>query len=121
SCCRQCTQPLESKHSHRVNLCRCPTFLSFEPPDGAVFIYCLRRERVTMEGSTRDVFDDFTQALDWPLAPQPPERPRTVPEKTAQFFSPAVQSDDGISAPVAHFEPPHTDRAIVVARDRVLA
>src|SRR5207245_1513730 len=104
-----------------VTLWRRRSFFSFEHPDGAVFLYCLGRECVTMEGSTRHVFDDFTKALDWPLAPQPPERPRTVPEKTAQFFSPAVQSDDGISAPVAHVEPPHTDRATVVARDRVPA
>jgi len=117
----QYSEALEKKHSERVNLLRRPSFFSFETPDGAVFLYCLGRECVTMEGSTRDVFDDFTKALDWPLAPQPPERPRTVPEKTAQFFSPAVQSDDGISAPVAHVEPPHTDRATVVARDRVPA
>src|SRR5207245_1092838 len=82
----QYSEALEKKHSERVNLLRRPSFFSFETPDGAVFLYCLGRECVTMEGSTRDVFDDFTKALDWPLAPQPPERPRTVPEKTAQFF-----------------------------------
>src|SRR5438445_8967470 len=52
----QYSEALEKKHSERVNLLRRPNFFSFETPDGAVFLYCLGRECVPMEGSTRDVF-----------------------------------------------------------------
>jgi hypothetical protein len=115
----QYSEALEKKYSERINLLRRPNFFSFDTPDGAVFLYCLGRECVTMEGCAREVFDGFTKALDWPLAPQPPGHPGAKPEKTAHLFSPAVQSDDGISAPVERFGPPHTDRATHVARDRV--
>src|SRR5260370_12065914 len=114
----QYSEALEKKHSERTNLLRRPNFFSFETPDGAVFLHCLGRECVTMEGSTRDVFDAFTKALDWPLAPQPPGHPGAKPEKTAHLFSPAVQSDARISAPVERFGPPHMGRATVGPRDR---
>jgi hypothetical protein len=39
-----------------------------------------------MEGASRNLFDTFTKALAWPLAPQAPERPASVPEKTTMLF-----------------------------------
>jgi hypothetical protein len=117
----QYSEALEKKYSERSNLLRRPNFFSFETRNGAVFLHCFGRECVTMEGCTRDVFDGFTKALGWPLAPQAPERPGAKLEKTAQLFSPAAQSDLGISAPVVRFGPSHTDHATLVARDRAAA
>ena len=42
-------------------------------------------ECVTLEGTTRDKFDAFTKALNWPLAPEPPEKPGSAPTKTAMI------------------------------------
>ncbi len=88
----QYSEALEKKHSERSNLLRRPNFFQFDSPDGGVFLFCFGESCVTMEGATRKLFDAFTKALDWPLAPQPPEHPGAVPEKTAALFFPAVQA-----------------------------
>ena len=89
----QYSEALEKKHSERSNLLRRPNFFQFDSPDGGVFLFCFGESCVTMEGATRKLFDAFTKALDWPLAPQPPERPGAVQEKAAAtLFFPAVQA-----------------------------
>jgi len=89
----QYSEALEKKYSERTNLFRRPNFFSFDTPDGGVFLNCFGFECVTLEGSTRKVFDGLTKAIDWPMAPQPPERLGTsAPEKTARNFGPAETS-----------------------------
>jgi len=83
----QYSEALEKKYSERTNLFRRPNFFAFDTPDGGVFLHCLGQDCVTLEGAPRRVFDDLTKALGWPLAPQRPERPSAVPEKTAAIFS----------------------------------
>jgi hypothetical protein len=82
----QYSEALEKKYSDRSNLLRRPNFFSFDSPDGSVFLYCIAESCVTMEGASRNLFDTFTKALAWPLAPQPPERPASAPEKTTMLF-----------------------------------
>lgn len=82
----QYSEALEKKYSERSNLLRRRNFFSFEVPDGGVFLYCFGESCVTMEGAGRSLFDSFTKALAWPSAPQPPERPASVPEKTTKLF-----------------------------------
>jgi hypothetical protein len=89
----QYSEALEKKYSERSNLLRRPNFLSFDSPDGGVFVDCLGDECVTLEGTTRNVFDAFTKALNWPLAPQPPEKLGTVPAKTTMIPVPAKDWD----------------------------
>src|SRR5713226_490234 len=79
----QYSEALEKKYPERSNLFRRPNFFSFDTPDGGVFLDCLGNDCVTMEGATRNIFDAFTKALNWPLAPQPPERSGAVTQKTA--------------------------------------
>src|SRR5438046_2490934 len=81
----QYSEALEKKYSERSNLLRRPSFFSFDTPEGGVFLDCLGLECVTLEGTTRDKFDAFIKSLDWPLAPQPPEKPGSVPAKTAMI------------------------------------
>ena len=89
----QYSEALEKKHSERSNLMRRPNFFQFDTPDGGVFLYCFGGSCVTVEGTTRRLFDAFTKALDWPSAPPAPERPGAVPEKTAAaLFFPAWQA-----------------------------
>jgi hypothetical protein len=101
----QYSEALEKKYSERANLLRRPNFFSFDTPDGGVFLDCLGNECVTMEGAARITFDAFTKALNWPLAPQPPERPGAVPKKTAVAFFPAVPPAAGIFSPAAQIAP----------------
>ena len=89
----QYSEALEKKYAERSNLMRRPNFFQFDTPDGGVFLYCFGDGCMTMEGATRKLFDAFTKAVEWPSAPQPPERPVTAPEKTAaKLFFPAAQA-----------------------------
>ena len=84
----QYSEALEKKYADRSNLLRRPNFFSFDTPDAGVFLDCLSNECVTMEGATRNIFDAFTKALNWPLAPQPPEKVGSVPVRTAMISAP---------------------------------
>ena len=95
----QYSEALEKKYAERSNLLRRPNFFSFDTPDGGVFLDCLGNECVTVEGATRKTFDAFTKELNWPLAPQPPDRVGAVPEKTAAIFSLGARVAAGTSAP----------------------
>jgi hypothetical protein len=101
----QYSEALEKKYSERTNLLRRPNFFSFDTPDGGVFLDCLGDECVTLEGTTRNIFDAFTKALNWPLAPQPPERPGAVEEKTVVIFSRGVQRAAEHFSPAAQTAP----------------
>src|SRR2546425_2523904 len=98
----QYSEALEKKCSQRSNLFRRPTFFSFDTPEGGVFLDCFAKECVTLEGATRGVFDGLTQALGWPSAPQPPERPGAVSEKTATTLR---RTENGS---IGHSEEPKT-------------
>jgi hypothetical protein len=81
------SEALEKKYSDRSNLFRRPNFFSFDSPDGGVFLYCFGAECVTMEGTTRKVFDGLTKAIEWPMVPQPTQRLEpAAPAKTATIF-----------------------------------
>src|SRR5713226_4799443 len=101
----QYSEALEKKYAERSNLFRRQNFFSLDTPDGGVFLDCLGTECVTMEGATRNTFDAFTKALNWPLAPPPVERSGTVPEKTAAIVSPAARGGAGTYAPSAQIAP----------------
>ncbi len=84
----QYSEALEKKYSERSNLLRRANFFSFDTPDGGVFLDCIGSECVTLEGTTRNVFDGLTKELGWPMAPQPPEKIGSVPARTARISAP---------------------------------
>jgi hypothetical protein len=92
----QYSEALEKKYSQRSNLLRRPNFFSFDSPDGGVFVNCLGAECVTMEGASRGIFDAFTKALGWPMAPQAPEKLGPAPEKAAMI--PALPENRAFAA-----------------------
>jgi hypothetical protein len=91
----QYSEALEKKYSERTNLFRRPNFFSFDTPDGSVFLDCTGMECVTLEGTTRGVFDALTKAMGWLPAPRPEERPGAVHEKTAMNFAPPGEQRGG--------------------------
>jgi len=83
----QYSEALEKKYSERSNLFRRSNFFSFDTPEGGVFLYCFGVECMTMEGTTRKVFDGLTKAIEWPMAPQPAQRLGPAARaKTAMIF-----------------------------------
>jgi hypothetical protein len=72
---------LERKDEKRSALLRRPNFLSFDTPDGGVFLRCLANECLIAEGSSREMFDAMTRGIHWPagpLAPRGPGQPGTT-------------------------------------------
>jgi hypothetical protein len=48
-----------------------PNFLSFDAPDGGVFLRCVAMECISVEGANRTVFDGINGMIGWPAAPEP--------------------------------------------------
>ena len=68
------SEVLEKKDDNRTDLLRRPNFFSFQTPDGGVFLRCFASECFTAEGTTRDVFDAMTHAMNWPDGPSDPHK-----------------------------------------------
>jgi hypothetical protein len=82
----QYSEALEKKYQQRTNLFRRPNFFSFDSTDGSVFLRCLDAECITVEGTTRAVFDGVNKAVAWPGAPVAPERPQPAERTTTGVF-----------------------------------
>jgi hypothetical protein len=73
------SQALLKKHGTQANVRRKPNFLSFDTPDGGVFFRCAGKECVTVEGTTRAVFDALNKAMGWPAATESAAAPARIP------------------------------------------
>jgi len=71
----QYSEALEKKHPERTNLFRRADFFSFTTPDGDVYLHCAVTECITVEGSTRTVFDAVNKAVGFPSPEAPPIDP----------------------------------------------
>ncbi len=92
----QYSEALEWKYPQAEDRFRRPNFFSFTAPDaGEVFLYCPAIECLSVEGTTRDVFDRIVRALAWPAAPRPASReaPRSIAHHdVAPYTAAAPQS-----------------------------
>ena len=61
---------LEQKYLGHENAPRSSNFLTFDTPDGGVFLRCVGAECLSVEGASRTVFDGIDEAIGWPLAPR---------------------------------------------------
>jgi hypothetical protein len=76
----QYSEALEKKHPERRNLFRRPDFFSFTTPDGDVFLHCAAAECISVEGTTRSVFDAVNKSVGYPAPETPlmdPAKPQT--------------------------------------------
>ncbi|HUJ82902.1 MAG TPA: hypothetical protein VLW83_13530 [Candidatus Acidoferrales bacterium] len=69
----QYSEALEKKHETRSHLYRRPNFFEFQTDSGGVFLRCMDRQCVTVEGATRETFEAIDHAIGWPPAPGPAE------------------------------------------------
>jgi hypothetical protein len=63
------SEVLLKKHGTQANGPRRSNFLSFDTPDGGVFFRCVGTECISIEGTTRAVFDSINGMIGWPPAP----------------------------------------------------
>jgi hypothetical protein len=93
----QYSELLEKKYSQRTHLFRRPNFFSFDSSDGNVYLRCVDTECLSVEGTTRAVFDGVVKAMGWPAAPEPPLDPLKPGARTTT----AIPSQDLIFADAA--------------------
>ena len=77
------SEALELKYDKRRELFRPPNFFSFESDEGGVFLRCVADQCLSVEGTTREVFDRITRAIGWPAGPTGPPGTNRAPQKTA--------------------------------------
>ncbi len=65
----QYADALEQKYLGHENAPRLSNFLYFDTPDGGVFLRCAGAECISVEGTSRAVFDGINGLLGWPAAP----------------------------------------------------
>jgi hypothetical protein len=65
----QYADALLKKHKEQSNPPRASNFLTFDSPDGGVFLRCFGVDCVTAEGVSRANFDGINEMLAWPAAP----------------------------------------------------
>lgn len=78
----QYSEALEKKYDQRKKLFRRPNFFSFDSMDGGVYLRCLEAECLSVEGTTRPIFDGVTKAIGWPASPEPPLDPAKLGDIT---------------------------------------
>jgi hypothetical protein len=69
----QYSEALEKKHEKRTNLLRRADFFSFDTPDGSVFLRCIEKECLTLEGGDRSMFISLNKELNWGAIPDAPK------------------------------------------------
>jgi hypothetical protein len=62
----QYSEALLKKHDSETHVSRKPSFLSFDTADGSVFLRCAAAECITVEGTSRPVFEAVSKAVGWP-------------------------------------------------------
>ncbi len=92
----QYSEALEKKHATRSNLLRQPDFFSFDTPDGGVFLRCLEKECITLEGGDRTQFFQWLKALSWPPAAENREKPSAIKINTTSLVESARTKTQGM-------------------------
>ena len=81
------SEALEKKYNGRKNTVHLPNFLSFDAPDGGVFLRCLATECISVEGATRAVFDGVISLVGWPAMPGQPQAAAVLPGRTTLYIA----------------------------------
>lgn len=89
----QYSEALEKKYERRSKLFRRPNFFSFDSTEGGVYLRCVEAECLTVEGTTRQVFDSVTKAIGWTASPEPPLDPTKPAERTTMTSLPNLESN----------------------------
>jgi hypothetical protein len=87
----QYSEALEKKYEQRRNLFRRPSFFSFASAEGGVYLRCVNVECVTVEGTTRGIFDSINKGVGWTAAPVAPIEPGDPAKTTTTTGNPATE------------------------------
>ena len=79
------SEALGKKYSERRRVSRDEGSLSFDTAEGGVFLRCLGRECITLEGGEREQFAKWLKKLGWPQNSSGPSRPAGPKAAEAQI------------------------------------
>jgi hypothetical protein len=82
----QYSEALEKKYSDRTNLFRRPNFFSFDSGAAGVYLRCMDVECLSVEGSTRAVFDGVNKEIGWTAPPEAPLDPAKPAQTTTTMM-----------------------------------
>ncbi|HMD31343.1 MAG TPA: hypothetical protein VKG84_05505 [Candidatus Acidoferrales bacterium] len=88
------SEALQLRYDKRTALLRRPNYFEFQTPQGGVFLRCIGRECLLVDGTDRAAYDELTKAMGWPAAPTIPPKPGD--QDVARVVRPP---HPGISAP----------------------
>jgi hypothetical protein len=90
-------EALEKKYPERAGVSRHANFLTFESPQGSVFLRCSGRECITLEGGSSGLFLQWTAKLNWRLVPEDP-KPSTSNDIRTAHSEMLASAYDSVSA-----------------------
>ena len=74
---------LRKKHPQQTNVFRRPDFLSFDTPDGGVFLRCAQQDCLVLEGGDRSLFLEVSKQAGLGSLPEPDQKPGVTVTSTA--------------------------------------
>ncbi len=77
------SEALQKKYGIHVNVPGQPDFFFLDTPGGGVFLRCIKTECISVEGTSRAVFDDINGMIGWPAVASAPK----VAVATPQHFA----------------------------------
>jgi hypothetical protein len=80
------SEVLEKKRKNRTNVAHGTQFLSFQTPDGDVFLQCSANQCISLEGADRSSFLQWTKKIGWPAPVLEPAEEPTPIATTTQLF-----------------------------------
>jgi hypothetical protein len=90
----QYSEALGKKYAGHENAYRQSNFLSFNTSDGGVFLRCVGPECISVEGTTRSVFDGINALIGWPAAPRAARQAASASGPAANKFLADTQERD---------------------------
>jgi len=77
------SEALQKKYGMRVHAAGRLDFFSFDTPEGGVFLRCVKAECLSVEGTSRAVFDGINGMIGWPAVAAAPKVTAAAPEHLA--------------------------------------
>jgi len=106
------SQALQIRYDERSALLRRPNYFEFQTPRGGVYLRCVGRECLLVDGGDRTLYDAITASLGWSAAPAPPPKPG---EDVARLTPPASRR----SPPLPAMSSTHTPSLLLQAAWRL--
>jgi len=91
------SQALDLHYSPDASYFHRPNYLEMKTPKGGVFLRCLGRECLVVDGADRALYDQLTRAMHWPAVPTQVEPGKTSDEVIARRIAASPPSE--IAAP----------------------